>query len=335
MKNLKFKILALFLKPYIKYLNSRIVPLINLIKYLKKFRFLILLFTIWRFHNIIYSLTAFLFLVVFGVDLINFLNFINVIYLSIYNFFLELKLIIHSWFSNDLIKSIEKSIKNLEEGVDRSNNRIIAHISKPSDDLPKTDGANKDENKILYYSLRSIYKLNWVNPFIDYNSWDIITNKWFYIPVICVISYYFGFDYYKYLLPKLPIIDPWFNFGNAFFTDCYNWLYRDSNDRPDMGPDIGPWDRDHPYNRYRTPTPPYSPPHSPDSDSGSLTPIPGGSTARDWRASPTIEVISTNAPLTTSSLPFSRSASPTPSHRSLMSDTMRSDFDHFFKDDVE
>jgi hypothetical protein len=329
MKNLKLKILALFLKPYIKYLNSKIAPLINLIKYLRKFRFIILLFTIWRFHNVIYSLTAFLFLVVFGVDLINFLNFINVIYLSIYNFFLELKLTIYSWFSKDLIKSIEKSIKNIEESVDKSNNRIIYNNVKPSDDLPKAkpDEGNIDENKGLYNSLRGIYKLNWLNPFIEYNSWDIITNKYFYIPVLSVISYYFGFDYYKYLLPRLPIIGPYLAFGTAFFTDFYSWFNRNGNNGPDIGPDIGPWDRDHPYNRYRTPTPP----HSPDSDSGSLTPIPGGSTAKDWSESSNIKLTEVKSKLTTSSLPFSRSSSPTPTPPTIKS-KMETDYDEYFID---
>jgi hypothetical protein len=92
-----------------------------------------------------------------------------------------------------------------------------------------------------FYSLRSLYKLNWINPFQNYNSWDIITSRYFYIPVLSIVSFYFGFDYYKYFLPAFPIIGPYLPLITAFFTDFTGWFYRPGGDAPD--PNIGPWDR--------------------------------------------------------------------------------------------
>ena len=59
---------------------------------------------------------------------------------------------------------------------------------------------------VFFKSLRNLYKIDYEYPYINYTSWDIITSKYFYIPVLSIISIYFGLDYYKYFLPGLPII---------------------------------------------------------------------------------------------------------------------------------
>ena len=72
---------------------------------------------------------AFISMFIFGVDLKDFLNTINLIYLSLYNFILEIKLNIFSIFSSKFNPgSFDNLIKDIRSYVDNSSNRVSGNI---------------------------------------------------------------------------------------------------------------------------------------------------------------------------------------------------------------
>ena len=96
-------------------------------KLISKFKAFWVIIFIWRFHNLLYTLIAFLSVFVFGVDLKDFLSTIGLIYLSFYNLVKEFKLNIYSVFYNWFNpSSFDNLIKDIRSYVDNSNNRIKA-----------------------------------------------------------------------------------------------------------------------------------------------------------------------------------------------------------------
>jgi len=107
-----------------KFFNKYFFSWFKLISKFKAFAFIIF---IWKFHNLLYTLIAFLSVFVFNVDLKDFLSTVGLIYYSFYNFFKEFKLNIYSmfysWFNPS---SFDNLIKDIRSYVDNSNNRIKA-----------------------------------------------------------------------------------------------------------------------------------------------------------------------------------------------------------------
>ena len=101
MQQLRFLISTYFLKPYfiaLKFLSKKMAPIIRLLKFIHSFKFILALIFIWKFHNIIYSLIAFISMFIFNIELKEFLNTIELIYLTFYNYLLEFKLDTYSSF---------------------------------------------------------------------------------------------------------------------------------------------------------------------------------------------------------------------------------------------
>jgi len=226
-KKFKVLILAYFLKPYFNTRNiflKKIAPLTRILKFIISFRIVLLLRFIWRFHNLIYSLIAFISIFIFGIDLKEFLSTIELIYLTFYNYILELKLDTYSTFSknfnpnsfNDLIKEIRNYVNNSSI---RIKNKILESLESPKQILllekeinNKVEESKTEESKPQFTSpiidsvspadlqsldkgkgsFRDKYKLTLVEDYIKVNGWDIITSPYFYIPVITVTTIWIG-----------------------------------------------------------------------------------------------------------------------------------------------
>lgn len=252
MKYIKNKILTYLVKPYLKQLMARrrkIIFIMNepIFRFISKFKLLFILLAIWILHNLLYTLTALFLMGILGIDLSNFLDFISLIYLSIYNFLFEIKFNTLNWIYNIFnLNSVEKMAKNIEKHIEQSNIRINDKTmdSKNKQSLLKTQQDFKESNKSLPF--RDQYKTQDIFKYIQYNSWDIITNKYFYVPILSITAFYLGTAYHREVVSTLTvalpiILNPIIEWVNSWFTNPSN------GDLPDIDtklitlqPDLNP-----------------------------------------------------------------------------------------------
>jgi len=172
--------IAYLLNPYFNSQNiflKKIAPLTKMLKYIISFRIVMLLKFIWRFHNIIYSLIAFISIFIFGIDLKEFLNTIELIYLTIYNYIFEFKLDTYSTVYknfnpnsfNDLIKDIINYVNNSSI---RIKNKILESLESPKQILlnepsPKAQAEGEEINNKFEKSKIEESKAQVTSPIID------------------------------------------------------------------------------------------------------------------------------------------------------------------------
>lgn len=211
---LKFRklLLTYFFKPYSKsftHIYAKISPIINILKFIHSFRIVLLLIAIWRFHGFIYTLTSFVLVVVLGYDILDFLNILGFVYSNFIILFSELKINIFNRLYNFFnIKSIENIIQVVEKQVETSKTSRINKGNSPTV-LPEK----------IVEPIRSKYVVNPKPYFVDnfYSLTDIITSKYFYIPVIFILSCY-GITYHQEIFTGLKVV-------TNSLLDWYNWYF--------------------------------------------------------------------------------------------------------------
>jgi hypothetical protein len=205
-------------------------PIIRLLKFIHSFKFILALIFIWKFHNIIYSLIAFISMFIFNVELKEFLNTIELIYLTFYNYLLEFKLDTYSSFYknfnpnsfNDLILDIRNYVNNSSF---RLKNKILKSFDlessqkvlldtpqgvndkfvEPKDELSKPQFTSPIIDSLDKGSFRDKYKLTLIEDYIKFRVWDIIYSPYFYVPVT-ITTLYLGYSFSNYWLPIIPYI---------------------------------------------------------------------------------------------------------------------------------
>lgn len=180
MKKLRFLILTYFFKPYLNNFNiflKKLAPIINMFKYIRKFKIILLLISIWRFHGFIYTFAMFIMVLILGFNIPDFFDVLAVIYKDFTVYFLEFKLI-SKLYDKFNIKSVEKVIKDVETQIEKSKvNRLQV----------KEDSKNKSIRPEYVTNPRpSNYKFNLIDAIFNnlISSKDIYLNNLFYFIVL-------------------------------------------------------------------------------------------------------------------------------------------------------
>jgi len=179
-------------------------------------------------------LVSFISMFIFGIELKEFLNTIELIYLTLYNYLTEFKLDAYSNFYknfnpnsfNDLIKDIRNYVNNSSlrlknkilnsfdlESSQKEESNLLTSAQKEVDDklLESKDDLSKppiidSTDKI---SFRDKYKLTLNENYIKFNVWDIIYSPYFYVP-LTITTLFLGYSFSNYWLPIFPFIFSFF-----------------------------------------------------------------------------------------------------------------------------
>jgi hypothetical protein len=241
LKKFKTLLLSYFIKRYFKTFSvfaKNIAPLIKLFKFFYHLRVVLLLITIWRLHGFLYTLASFLLVVVLGYDIIDFLNLLGIIYSAFITYFIEFKInLINRIFNLFYIQSVENMVQTIEKHfaeskISRSgqnNNQDSVLPNSSNNKTPVLSSAESADPQVKLF--RHKYLINPRPNFTDYSFYltDIITSKYFYIPVIVILSCY-GISYHNEILTS---VSTGVNIVSNTILDWYNWWF---NIRPGGGP---------------------------------------------------------------------------------------------------
>lgn len=158
-------------------------------------------------------LQVFLLVVVLGYDILDFLDILGIFYSGFITYFIEFIFnLINKIYNLFNFKSIENIIQNVDKHIET--NRVNRSNIKQESNLTKS--IKNNTSKVLPDPLRPKYVVT-PRPFFTYESFsltDILTSKYFYIPVICILTYY-GVSYHNEIYTTL---------SNSVL-DLYNWWF--------------------------------------------------------------------------------------------------------------
>jgi hypothetical protein len=186
-------------------------------------------------------LVSFISMFIFGIELKEFLNTIELIYLTLYNYLTEFKLDTYSTFYknfnpnsfNDLIKDIRNYVNNssfrvkqkilnsfdLESSQKEESNLLTSPQKEVNDKFvdfkteeskPQINDSSVATTVVDKGTFRDKYKLTLIDNYIKVNVWDIIYSPYFYVPVT-ITTVYLGYSFSNYWLPIFPFIFSFFS----------------------------------------------------------------------------------------------------------------------------